>query len=55
VLGTGGYLGFNIFGSFLGYVISAHLSDWFGRRKTFVVMASAAAAAQALSRRSGVI
>jgi MFS family permease len=43
VLGTGGYLGFNIFGSFLGYVISAHLSDWFGRRKTFVVMASAAA------------
>ena len=26
VLGTGAYLGFNIFGSFLGYVISAHLS-----------------------------
>src|SRR5258706_3211374 len=43
VLGTGGYLGINIFGSFLGYVISAHLSDWLGRRKTFVVMACAAA------------
>ena len=43
VLGTGGYLGINIFGSFLGYVISAHLSDWLGRRKTFVLMACAAA------------
>jgi MFS family permease len=42
VLGTGAYLGFNIFGSFLGYVISAHLSDWLGRRKTFVIMALAA-------------
>src|SRR5262245_54632459 len=42
-LGTGAYLGFNIFGSFLGYVISAHLSDWLGRRKTFVIMACAAA------------
>ena len=43
VLGTGAYLGFNIFGSFLGYIISAHLSDWLGRRKTFVIMACAAA------------
>jgi MFS family permease len=43
VLGTGGYLGLNICGSFLGYVTSAHLSDWLGRRKTFVVMACAAA------------
>jgi MFS family permease len=43
VLGTGGYLGINILGSFLGYVISAHLSDWLGRRKTFVLMACAAA------------
>lgn len=43
VLGTGAYLGFNILGSFLGYVISAHLSDWMGRRKTFVIMACAAA------------
>jgi len=43
VLGTGGYLGVNILGSFLGYIISAHLSDWLGRRKTFVIMACAAA------------
>ena len=43
VLGTGAYLGFNIFGSFLGYVISAHLSDWLGRRRTFAIMACAAA------------
>ena len=43
VLGTGSYLGFNILGSFCGYVISAHLSDWLGRRKTFVVMSCAAA------------
>jgi len=43
VLGTGGYLGINICGSFLGYLISAHVSDWLGRRKTFVIMASAAA------------
>jgi len=43
VLGTGGYLGINICGSFFGYVISAHLSDWLGRRKTFVLMACAAA------------
>jgi MFS family permease len=42
VLGTGGFLGVNIFGSFLGYIISAHLSDWLGRRKTFVIMACAA-------------
>jgi MFS family permease len=43
VLGTGGYLGINICGSFLGYLISAHLSDALGRRKTFVIMACAAA------------
>jgi MFS family permease len=43
ILGTGSYLGFNIFGSFCGYVISAHLSDWIGRRKTFVIMACCAA------------
>jgi MFS family permease len=43
VLGTGGYLGFNICGSFTGYLVSAYLSDWLGRRKTFVIMACAAA------------
>ena len=44
VLNTGGYLGVNIFGSFLGYVLSAHLCDWIGRRRTFVMTASCAAA-----------
>jgi MFS family permease len=43
VLGTGAYLGINICGSFLGYLISAQLSDRLGRRKTFAMMASAAA------------
>jgi MFS family permease len=39
VLSTGSYLGVNIFGSFLGYVINAHLSDWLGRRRTFALCA----------------
>jgi MFS family permease len=43
VLGTGGYLAVNISGSFLGYLFSAHLSDFLGRRKTFMIMATAAA------------
>jgi MFS family permease len=43
VLGTGGYLAINISGSFIGYLFSAHLSDFLGRRKTFMIMASAAA------------
>jgi MFS family permease len=43
VLGTGGYLAVNILGSFLGYLISAHLSDWLGRRRTFMLMACLAA------------
>ncbi|MGE0406435.1 MAG: MFS transporter [Candidatus Korobacteraceae bacterium] len=44
VLGTGGYLAVNICGSFFGYVCSAHLSDWLGRRKTFVITSLCAAA-----------
>jgi MFS family permease len=48
VLNTGGYLGVNIFGSFLGYVLSAHLCDWIGRRRTFVMTASCAAATVAV-------
>jgi MFS family permease len=48
VLNTGGYLGVNIFGSFLGYVLSAHLCDWIGRRRTFVMTASCAAATVAI-------
>ena len=44
VLGTGGYLAVNICGSFCGYVCTAHVSDWLGRRKTFVIAALCAAA-----------
>jgi len=43
VVGTGTYLAINISGSFLGYLVTAHLSDWLGRRKTFVLMAFCAA------------
>jgi MFS family permease len=43
VLSTGSYLAVNIIGSFLGYVFSAHLCDWLGRRKTFVITAICAA------------
>jgi MFS family permease len=39
VLSTGSYLGVNIFGSFLGYVVTAHLSDLLGRRRTFALCA----------------
>jgi len=42
VLNTSGYLTVNIAGSFFGYVISAHLSDWLGRRRTFALMAGCA-------------
>jgi MFS family permease len=43
VLNTGGYLAINILGSFFGYVVSAHLSDWFGRRRTFAFTSLTAA------------
>lgn len=43
VLSTGGYLAVNILGSFFGYVVSAHLSDWLGRRRTFALCAACAA------------
>ena len=42
VLNTGGYLAVNIAGSFFGYVISAHLSDWLGRRRTFALTSGCA-------------
>jgi MFS family permease len=48
VLNTGGYLGVNILGSFTGYVLSAHLSDWLGRRQTFAIMGSCAAVTLAI-------
>ncbi len=37
VLNTGGYLAVIIAGSFLGYLVSAYLSDRLGRRKNFFV------------------
>jgi MFS family permease len=39
VLGTGGYLAVIIIGSWLGYVVSAYLSDAIGRRKNFFIFA----------------
>jgi MFS family permease len=39
VLGTGGYLAVIIFGSWLGYKVSAYLSDAIGRRKNFFIFA----------------
>jgi MFS family permease len=43
VLNTGGYLSVNIGGSFLGYVLCGHMSDWIGRRRTFLITALSAA------------
>jgi len=37
---TGLYLAFNIAGSFAGHVVSAHLSDAIGRKRTFLLMSS---------------
>jgi MFS family permease len=39
VLSTGGYLAVIIVASFLGYVISAYLSDILGRRRNFILFA----------------
>jgi MFS family permease len=39
VLGTGGYLAVIIVGSWLGYIVSAYLSDAIGRRKNFFIFA----------------
>jgi MFS family permease len=39
VLSTGGYLAIIIVASFLGYVISAYLTDILGRRKNFILFA----------------
>ena len=48
VLNTGGYLAVNITGSFFGYVISAHLSDRLGRRRTFALTSICAIATIAI-------
>lgn len=40
VLDTGGYLFVVIFGSLAGYLVSAHLADSFGRKRTLVLFAA---------------
>ena len=39
VLGTGSYLAVVIFGAFCGFLMGAHLADWIGRRRTFLLFA----------------
>ncbi|PWT77640.1 MAG: MFS transporter [Acidobacteria bacterium] len=39
VIGTGGYIGVVILGSFVGYLVSAHLADRIGRRANFILYA----------------
>ncbi len=39
VLSTGSYLGVIIFGAFCGFLAGAHLADWIGRRRTFLLFA----------------
>jgi MFS family permease len=40
VLGTGGYLAMVIFGSYVGYIVSAFLTDYLGRKKNFILFGS---------------
>jgi MFS family permease len=42
VVNTGAYLGFVIFGSFVGYVIGAFITDTIGRKKTLAIFAAGA-------------
>jgi MFS family permease len=39
VLGTGGYLAMVIFGSYVGYLVSAYLTDRLGRKNNFILFA----------------
>jgi MFS family permease len=39
VLGTGSYLVIIILGAFCGFIFGAHLADWIGRRRTFLIFA----------------
>jgi MFS family permease len=39
VIGSGAYIAVVIVGSFVGYLVSAHLADRFGRRANFVLFA----------------
>lgn len=40
VLGTGGYLAMVIFGSYVGYIVSAYLTDRLGRKRNFILFAA---------------
>ncbi|HAT30111.1 MAG TPA: MFS transporter [Janthinobacterium sp.] len=40
VLGTGGYLAMVILGSYVGYIVSAFLTDYLGRKKNFILFAT---------------
>ena len=40
VLGTGGYLAMVIVGSYVGYIVSAFLTDLLGRKKNFILFAA---------------
>ncbi|PHV05475.1 MFS transporter [Janthinobacterium sp. BJB412] len=40
VLGTGGYLAMVIVGSYVGYIVSAFLTDFLGRKKNFILFAT---------------
>jgi MFS family permease len=48
VIGTGSYLFVIIVGSFIGYLVSAFLADYIGRRNTFFVFAVGSACIAAL-------
>jgi MFS family permease len=39
VLATGGYLAMAILGSYVGYIVSAFLTDYLGRKKNFILFA----------------
>jgi MFS family permease len=39
VIGTGGYIAVIIIGSFIGYLVSAYLTDYIGRRPNFILFA----------------
>ncbi|GAA3986288.1 MFS transporter [Allokutzneria multivorans] len=39
IVGTGGYLAFQIAGAFVGYITGGYFTDWLGRKKTFVLFA----------------
>ncbi|MFS8102814.1 MFS transporter [Lentzea alba] len=43
IIGTGGYLAFLITGAWIGYVCGGYLTDYLGRKKTFVLFATASA------------